>query len=65
MTKRIGNVVILANEAPDVCALCGKHDELRPYGPKGARVCYDCMKKDEPNAKAWMNYHFFGGPRPE
>ena len=24
------------------CYDCGRTDDLRPYGPKGAMVCYDC-----------------------
>lgn len=34
------------------CEFCGKIDELRPYGPKGESVCFDCAMKDEPAAKA-------------
>ena len=26
------------------CCLCGKAGDLRPYGPKGAPICYPCMK---------------------
>lgn len=29
------------------CDLCGKVDELRPYGPNGENVCFDCGMKDE------------------
>ena len=29
------------------CELCGKFDELRPYGPNGESVCFDCGMKDE------------------
>ena len=35
-------------EPPDVCELCGAVKELRPYGPKGENVCFDCGMKDEP-----------------
>ena len=34
-----------------ICAFCGKEEELRPYGPKGENICFDCMKKDEPAAQ--------------
>jgi hypothetical protein len=33
---------------PDAkCELCGKVDELRPYGPKGEAICFECGMKDE------------------
>ena len=31
--------------------MCGAKEELRPYGPGGANVCYDCMMKNEDYAK--------------
>ena len=33
------------------CDLCGKVEELRPYGPNGESVCFDCAMKDEEAAK--------------
>jgi hypothetical protein len=36
---------------PDKCQLCGIKAELRPYGPDGKWVCYDCGMLDEDNAK--------------
>lgn len=33
------------------CDLCGKVAELRPYGPKGEKVCFDCGMKDEAAAE--------------
>lgn len=51
MTHRKGNFVILCDESEAVCELCGEKDELRPYGPNGERVCFDCMMKDEEAAK--------------
>lgn len=29
------------------CEMCGTIDELRPYGPNGERICFDCGMKDE------------------
>jgi hypothetical protein len=52
MTHKIGNTVVIANEPAAVCQLCGKADQLRPYGPNGEQVCFDCMMKDEASAKA-------------
>lgn len=39
------------NESEGTCELCGKEDDLRPYGPNGAWVCYSCGMKDEEEAK--------------
>ena len=25
------------------CYLCGTADEIRPYGPRGSMICFDCM----------------------
>jgi hypothetical protein len=33
------------------CQLCGSEDELRPYGPNGKWVCFDCGMKDEEEAR--------------
>jgi hypothetical protein len=41
---------IIAVQAPQQCDLCGKIAELRPYGPKGEMVCFECGMKDEPAA---------------
>lgn len=47
MTRRIGNVVFIEEEPPQQCDLCGQIDELRPYGPNGEAICYECGMKDE------------------
>jgi len=33
---------IIAQEPDQVCELCGKIDECRPYGPKDEEICFDC-----------------------
>jgi hypothetical protein len=38
---------IIAAEGAQVCELCGKSAETRPYGPKGEEVCFPCGVKDE------------------
>jgi hypothetical protein len=60
MSRRIGNMIIIAPEDDDVCELCGKVDELRPYGPKGERICYECGMKDPETTKRQMNVKLFG-----
>lgn len=46
MTVKIGNILIIQEENPQQCDLCGKIEELRPYGPKGECVCFECGMKD-------------------
>lgn len=58
MTKRIGNIVVIETTKPAKCDLCGKKDELRPYGPKGENVCYSCGQKDPAALKRAMNKLF-------
>lgn len=47
MTFKIGNLVVIAEQPPAKCEDCGAFDELRPYGPKGENVCFDCAMKDQ------------------
>jgi hypothetical protein len=35
----------------EVCELCGKKAELRPYGPKGESICFECGMIDEETTK--------------
>jgi hypothetical protein len=52
MTRKLSPThVILESEPAGVCAFCRQFEELRPYGPRGERICFACMKKDEPAAK--------------
>lgn len=32
----------IAQELEQVCELCGKIAECRPYGPNGEQICFDC-----------------------
>lgn len=60
MTKVINGIVFIEPEPNDVCELCGKTEELRPYGPNGERVCFDCGMKNEPAARTRMGTLLFG-----
>jgi hypothetical protein len=60
VSKRIGNVTIIAEEPPDFCAFCQRFEELRPYGPRGERICFACAMKDEASAKRQMERVLFG-----
>lgn len=46
MTRREGDNIIVEPEAPQQCDDCGRIEELRPYGPNGTKICYDCGMKD-------------------
>ncbi len=60
MSRRIGNVTIIFEEPPAICAFCGKLDELRPYGPRGERICHDCAMKDPQTTERQMKRVLFG-----
>lgn len=53
-------VVIIEDEPPSKCELCGEVAELRPYGPKREKICFDCMKKDEATAIRRFNEDVLG-----
>ena len=42
---------VIAKEHKSYCELCGKLDELRPYGRNGELICFDCAMKDEVTTK--------------
>lgn len=48
MTQVIGNVIVIEPEKPQQCDMCGKIDELRPYGPNKECICCDCADKLDP-----------------
>lgn len=60
MSQRIGNITIICPEPDGKCEMCGKVDELRPYGPRGERICYDCAMKDEASATRQMRRILYG-----
>ena len=50
----------IAVEPDGKCELCGKTEELRPYGPNGERVCFECGMKNERAAHRQMNKYIYG-----
>lgn len=56
--------VVLCEEEDDICEMCGKVDELRPYGPGGMRICFDCGMKDEKGTEKRMAAILFGDTPP-
>lgn len=55
------HVVIVAKEAEE-CAFCHNLTELRPYGPKGEKICFPCAMNDEDSAKAQFQKVLDAGP---
>ncbi len=48
MSREVAPGIFVIEEEPEArCEFCGKVDELRPYGPKGERICFECGMKDE------------------
>jgi hypothetical protein len=47
MSEKIGDILIIQEELPQQCDLCRKIAELRPYGPNGKCICFECAMKDE------------------
>ena len=45
------NVLTIDGREDAKCQMCQKVEELRPYGPNGESVCFECAMKDEEAAK--------------
>lgn len=66
MSKRLDNgVIIVTPESPQQCDLCGKIDELRPYGPGYSMICFDCGQLDPEGTERRMGVRLFGEPDTE
>jgi hypothetical protein len=51
----------IAQQPDELCEMCGKIDECRPYGPNDENICYDCGMKDEETTRKKMDAYIFGG----
>ena len=51
---------IIEVEPKDWCEFCGKSKELRPYGPRGERICFNCGMKDQETANHQMRRLIYG-----
>ena len=60
MSRNIEGIPIIYAENPQQCDFCGKIDELRPYGPKGECICFDCGMKDEVTTKKMVKKMLLG-----
>lgn len=52
----------IAQQPDEVCEMCGKVDECRPYGPNDENICFDCAMQDEATTKRKMDAYIFGVP---
>ncbi len=50
----------IAQQPDEVCEMCGKVDECRPYGPNDENICFDCAMKDEATTERKMAAYIFG-----
>lgn len=51
MSERIGDVFHIHETPPAECEMCGRLEELRPYGPNGESICFNCALIDIDAAK--------------
>jgi hypothetical protein len=60
MSRNINGVPVIYDEPDDICELCGKVAETRPYGPGGKRICWECGLKDPKTRDEEMAKRLFG-----
>lgn len=63
MTRKVGDIIIIEEQEPATCEMCGKIEELRPYGPGGKNVCFDCAMKDPVEAERQYTKFLMGKPQ--
>ncbi len=51
---------VIESEPHNKCELCGKIDELRPYGLNGENICFECGMKDEETTIRRFRQHLLG-----
>lgn len=56
---------IICAEKPQICELCGTHEECRPYGPNKEQICFKCGSKDEITTMARTLEYVYGVPYEE
>lgn len=53
------HIFVIKQQPESTCQLCGKTAELRPYGPNGEAICFECgMKDEEGTAKRFAKLAF-------
>lgn len=43
----MSDTAVLRDPKRGKCELCGKRADLRPYGPMGEDICFECGMKNE------------------
>jgi hypothetical protein len=46
MTKVVNGILYFQHTPDAKCELCGATAELRPYGPNGENICFECGQKN-------------------
>lgn len=62
MSGRVSVFPVIEEEPPQQCDDCGKIRELRPYGPKGTKICHECGQKDPEGTRKRLGRKLFGDP---
>ena len=52
----------IAQQTDEMCEMCSKIDECRPYGPNDENICFDCAmnKVGEETVNKKMRAYIFG-----
>ena len=62
----IANAVHLDDQSRSKCELCGKVAELRPYGPRGERICINCGMLNLETTERQIDRQLYGRwPKPK
>jgi hypothetical protein len=59
MSHRKNGMAISAVTPKAKCELCGASAELRPYGPRGENICFQCGMNDKPQTERQMSRVLF------
>lgn len=61
MSHRTGDgIIVICATDSSVCELCGAIAELRPYGPNGENICFECGQKNKEMTENQMMNKLFG-----
>lgn len=60
MSENLNGVPVIYPENHQQCDDCGKIAELRPYGPNGECICFECGMKDEETTSKRCDKILFG-----
>lgn len=60
MSFRFGPIAVICPTPDEKCELCGKLAELRPYGPRGEKICWECGEKNPAARDRQMNRILYG-----